>query len=188
MAADNERGPQDWREIEREIVADCGIFQVERSRAVSPVDGVAREFHRIVSCDWAQIVPITAADEVVLVRQYRHGSQRVTLEIPGGLVDEGEEPAAAALRECLEETGYRASSAIPLGVVQPNPALFANRLHSFYATGVELEGAVQNTGTEFTDVVLVPVARLPGMLQSGEIDHALVAATLWRFLYLRGAR
>ena len=73
-------------------------------------------------------------------------------------------------------------------VIQQNPALFTNSLHSFYATGVELEGAVQNTGTEFTDVVLVPVARLPAMLQSGEIDHALVAATLWRFLYLHDSR
>jgi ADP-ribose pyrophosphatase len=180
-------GPADWREIGRERVADCRIFTVERSLAVSPVDGVTREFHRIQSPDWAQIVPVTAGDEVVLVRQFRHGSQRVTLEIPGGLVDEGEEPAVAALRECLEETGYRAWSALPLGVVNPNPALFANRLHSFYATGVELEGAVQNTGTEFTDVVLAPVARLPAMLQSGEVEHALVAATLWRFLYLHGA-
>lgn len=186
--AENDDGPEEWREVRRERVADCRIFSVERSLAVSPVDGVTREFHRIESPDWAQIVPVTADDEVVLVRQFRHGSRRVTLEIPGGLVDEGEEPAAAALRECLEETGYRATTATSLGVVNPNPALFGNRLHSFYATGVVLEGAVQNTGTEFTDVRLVPVARLPAMLQSGEIEHALVAATLWRFLYLRGAR
>ena len=180
--------PADWREVERERVADCRIFSVERSLAVSPVDGVAREFHRIQSPDWAQIVPITARDEVVLVQQYRHGHQRVTLEIPGGLIDPGEEPAVAAMRECLEETGYRARAALPLGVVNPNPALFANRLYSFYAANVELEAAVQNTGTEFTDVMLVPVARLPEMLRSGEIEHALVAATLWRYLYLHRGR
>jgi 8-oxo-dGTP pyrophosphatase MutT (NUDIX family) len=112
----------------------------------------------------------------------------VTLEIPGGLVDPGEEPAAAALRECLEETGYRARAAVSLGVVNPNSALFANRLHGFFATNVELERSVQNTGTEFTEVVLVPVQDLEGMLLAGEIDHGLVAGTLWRYLYLFGSR
>ena len=60
--------------------------------------------------------------------------------------------------------------------MSPNPALFANRLHSFYATDAEPEGAIQNTGTEVTEVVLVPVAELEELLVAGEIDHALVAA------------
>jgi ADP-ribose pyrophosphatase len=179
---------QAWRELERETVADGRIFTVERSVAVSPFDGKPHSFHRVQSVDWVQILPITRANEAVLVRQYRHGAQRITLEMPGGLIDPGEDPATAALRECLEETGYRGVSAVPLGVVNPNPALFSNRLHGFYATDVEPERAVQNTGTEVTEVVLVPVADLEGLLASGEIDHALVAATLWRYLYLHGPR
>jgi 8-oxo-dGTP pyrophosphatase MutT (NUDIX family) len=182
------RGDAEWREIRREPVADCKVFSVERSIAVSPADGLPHTFHRIHSPEWAQILPITAAGEAVLVRQYRHGCQRPTLEIPAGLVDPGEDPATAALRECLEETGYLAREALPLGVVSPNPALFANRLHSFFAVDVELERGVQNTATEFTEAVLVPVERLEGMLLSGEIDHALVAATLWRYLYLHRPR
>ena len=184
--------PQDatmeWREASRETVGDYRIFTVERSVALSPVDGQPRTFHRIQSQTWTQIVPITANGEVVMIRQYRHGSQRVTLEIPGGLVDPGEDPAEAALRECLEETGYRARLAEPLGVVNPNPALFANRLHGFFATGVEREGAVKNTGTEITEPVLVPLSDLPRLLTTGEIDHALVTQTLWRYLYLHGPR
>jgi 8-oxo-dGTP pyrophosphatase MutT (NUDIX family) len=124
----------------------------------------------------------------VLVRQYRHGAQRVTLEIPGGLIDPGEDAATAALRECLEETGYRGRAALPLGVVNPNPALFGNRLHAFYALDVELESAVQNTGTELTEAVLVSVAELEELLLAGEIDHALVAGTLWRYLRLHPPR
>jgi ADP-ribose pyrophosphatase len=177
-----------WRETARERVADCRIFTVERSIAVSPVDGVPHTFHRIQSPDWAQILPITADGHAVLIRQYRHGAQRVTLEIPAGLVDPGEDPAEAALRECLEETGYRARTAELLGLVNPNPALFANRLYAYYATDVEPERAVQNTGSEYTEPVLVPVAELPVLLQDGTIDHALVAATLWRYLYLHGPR
>jgi ADP-ribose pyrophosphatase len=179
---------QVWREVQRETVADCRIFQVERSMAVSPVDGEPRAFHRIRSVDWAQIVPITTDGEVVLVRQYRHGDQRMTLEIPGGLIDAGEDPATAALRECLEETGYRGRSASPLGVVAPNPALFTNRLYAFYAVDVVPERAVQNTGSEVTEVVLVPVTELEGLLIAGEIDHALVAGTLWRYLRLHVSR
>jgi ADP-ribose pyrophosphatase len=177
-----------WRELSRETIADGRIFTVERSVAESPVDGKPRPFHRIRSVDWAQILPITADNEAVLVRQYRHGSQRVTLEIPGGLIEAGEDPATAALRECLEETGYRARLARPLGVVNPNSALFAHRLHSFFATDVEPEGAIQNTGSEVTEVVLVPVADLEGLLLAGEIDHALVAGTVWRYLRIHGPR
>ena len=177
-----------WPEVGRERVADGRIFTVERSRAVSPLDGQAYAFHRIESVDWAQILAITTAGEAVLVRQYRHGARRVTLEMPGGLIDAGEDPATAALRECLEETGYRARTAQPLGVVSPNPALFSNRLFSFYATGAELERAVQNTETEVTEVVLVPVADLEALLLSGEIDHALVAGALWRYIARYGLR
>ena len=179
---------QDWREISRETAGDYRIFTVERSVAQSPVDGQSRTFHRIQSQNWTQIVPITDKGQIVMIRQFRHGAQRVTLEIPGGLVDSGEDPAEAAIRECLEETGYRARSAEPLGVVNPNPALFANRLYGYFATGVERERGVQNTGTEVTEPVLVPLSELRGMLMSGEIDHALVAQTLWRYLYLHGPR
>jgi 8-oxo-dGTP pyrophosphatase MutT (NUDIX family) len=175
---------ESWRELERETIADGRIFTVERSVASSPVDGKARTFHRIATVDWAQILPITADDEAVLVRQYRHGAQRITLEMPGGLIDAGEDAATAALRECLEETGYRASKAHSLGVVSPNPALFTNRLHCFYASGATPESAIQNTGTEVTEVVLVPVADLESLLVVGEIDHALVAGTIWRYLRL----
>lgn len=177
-----------WPEIEHSSVADCRIFSVERSRALSPFDDRPYTFHRIVSVDWVQILPITTGGEAVLVRQYRHGARRLTLEMPGGLMDEGEEPAAAALRECLEETGYRGRTAQPLGVVSPNPALFTNRLFTFYATGVERERAVQNSGTEVTEVVLVPVADLEELLLAGEIDHALVAHAMWRYLKRHGPR
>ena len=71
-----------WREIARETIADGRIFTVERSTAESPIDGKSRPFHRIRSVDWAQLLPITRDNEAVLVRQYRHGPQRITLEMP----------------------------------------------------------------------------------------------------------
>jgi 8-oxo-dGTP pyrophosphatase MutT (NUDIX family) len=184
----DETGKPVWRELAREPVADCRIFGVERSIAASPIDGAPRAFYRLRTPDWAQVVPITPAGEAVLVRQFRHGPRQWTLEIPGGLVDPGEDPAQAALRECLEETGYRARALTALGVVNPNPALFANKLYAFIAHDAQPVQAIQNTGTEQTEVVLVPVSELRGLLLSGEIDHGLVAGALWRFLHEHAQR
>ena len=80
------------------------------------------------------------------------------------------------------ETGYAARTVLSLGSMNPNPALFSNRLHSFYAHGVERVGEIQNTGTEQTERVLVPVRDLRGLLCDNTIDHTLVAATLWRYV------
>lgn len=171
-----------WREIARERLLDCRILEVERSIALSPEDGSEHRFVRLRSADWVQIVPVTPENEIVMVKQYRHGSGSVVLEVPGGLVDDGEDPAAAAARECLEETGYRAARVQSMGAMNPNPALFSNRLHSFYAHGVEWVADVQNTGTELTEVVLVPARELRGLLRDNRIDHTLVAATLWRYV------
>jgi 8-oxo-dGTP pyrophosphatase MutT (NUDIX family) len=173
-----------WRELRREALLDCRVFTVERTWAELP-GSAAHDFYRIRCGAWAQIVPVTSAGEIVLIRQYRHGAGASTLEIPGGMVDVGETPEQCAARECLEETGYRAVALRSLGALNPNPALFTNRLHAFYADNVERVGDVQNTDTEHTEVELVPLGRLPLLLSRGAIDHALVAGTLWRFLYER---
>jgi hypothetical protein len=68
-----------------------------------------------------------------------------------------------------------------MGSLNPNPALFSNRLYAFCAHGVERVGDVQNTGTEYTEVVLVPTRELLGLLRDNQIDHTLVAAILWRY-------
>jgi 8-oxo-dGTP pyrophosphatase MutT (NUDIX family) len=164
-------------------MADCRIFQVERSVAESPLDSSRHDFYRVLSTDWVQIVPLTKSDEVVMVRQFRHGSSSVTLEIPGGLIDAGEIPADAAIRECLEETGYCATEVHDLGAINPNPAIHAHKLHSFFARGVVKAAEVENTATECTEVELVPLDELADRLRAGEVDHSLVASTLWRFLH-----
>jgi 8-oxo-dGTP pyrophosphatase MutT (NUDIX family) len=173
-----------WQESRAERLLECRVFDVERSHTTSPVDGSAHTFYRLQAPDWAQIVPVTRDGEIVMVRQYRHGAKDIVLEIPAGQVDPGERPAEAAERECLEETGYRARNAQLLIDVNPNPALFANRLHAYYALDVEPVDEIQNTVTEQTEVVLVPRADLVTVLREGGIDHALVAMALWRFLDL----
>ena len=171
-----------WREVSRETLLDCRVFQVEKSVTQSPVDDREHDFFRVRNDDWVQIVPVTSNEELVMVRQFRHGSQSFVLEVPGGLVDPGEAPSQAAARECLEETGYQTGELLGIGAVNPNPAIHTSRLHSFYAPDVVPAGAVQETSTEQTEVVLIPVSDVEDLLRAGKIDHALVVATLWRFL------
>ena len=173
-----------WLRKDARLLSDCRIFTVNESIAVSPETGNDHNFFYIDTADWVNLVPITSNNELVCIRQFRHGSESVTLEIPGGMIDPGESPALAASRECLEETGFEATEVESLGILNPNPAIFGNRLHTYLARDVHEVAAVSNTNTEHTEVELVPLTEVPRLLMSGEIDHALVVATLWRALYL----
>ena len=99
-------GPRDWEVVSSEHLQDCAVFRVVRNQARSPRSGRLHPFYCIEAAPWVNVVALTDADELVMVRQFRHGSRGVTLEIPGGLVDPGEAPAEAAVRELLEETGF----------------------------------------------------------------------------------
>lgn len=171
--------PRPWKLLESEELQDCKVFSVGRSLVESPRTGEVHLFYRIDASDWVNVVPVTPDDELVMVRQYRHGARELTLEVPGGIIDPGETPAEAAARELLEETGYRAASIEPLGVVNPNPALFGNTCHTFLARDARWEREIHNDGTEETAVELVARAELASRLRAGEISHALVIAALF---------
>jgi|TARA_Y100000310_G_scaffold270358_2_gene284138 8-oxo-dGTP pyrophosphatase MutT (NUDIX family) len=173
-----------WSVVREEQLQDCRVFTVHRSVRQSPIDQSEHDFFLIHSQSWVNIVPVTSDHQIVFVRQFRHGSNSVSLEIPGGLVDPGEDPATAAARECLEETGYQVGTVQSLGTLNPNPALFPNTLYTHMATGAMQTAEIANTAREHTEVELVPIDRLTERLVSGEIDHALVVATLWRFLHV----
>jgi ADP-ribose diphosphatase len=151
------------------------IFRLEKQRLLSPRTGVEHDFYVFNFPDWCNIVPLTDGGEVVMVRQRRHGLGEETLELPGGMVDpEDASPLEAARRELLEETGHRARTVEPIGVIAPNPAIQNNRCHSFLARGVVRVGEVALDHGEDIEVVTVPLAEIPARIKSGEIVHALV--------------
>ena len=138
------------------------------------------------SADWVNIIPVTADDRVVLIRQYRHGTEDMTLEIPGGMVDqEDPSPLHAARREMQEETGYDSEDIIPLGAIHPNPAIQGNRCHSFLARNIEKRFETSFDTTEETEVTLVHADELPELVRQERITHALVVVAFYWYDLLK---
>jgi 8-oxo-dGTP pyrophosphatase MutT (NUDIX family) len=166
--------PAAWKREGSEQLADCRVFKVRRDLSVDPRRGRAHDFYVIEAPDWINVVPLTTTGEVVLIEQYRHGSEELSLEIPGGMLDGGESPREAAARELTEETGYAARELIFLGKTRPNPAIQDNWIHTFLARDCEYRHEPVCEGTEHTVVRLRALDDIPRLIAEGAITHALV--------------
>lgn len=167
---------EEWRKVKTQRTFCCRLFEVHVEEALSPRTGRPHDFYVIKTGDWVGIIPLTPDREVLLVRQFRHGSKSFSLEIPGGLV-EGDDPEEAARRELREETGYEAEGLELLGVLRPQPAIFDNRYFTFLALGVKEVGRPILDEGEDLELVKVPLEEIPALMARGEIDHALVFAS-----------
>lgn len=171
-----------WKRNRSELVADCRVFEVRRDWSLNPRDQREHDFYCIEAPDWINVIPLTASDEVVMIEQYRHGADEISLEIPGGMVDAGESPIDAARRELMEETGYGAGEILSLGKTRPNPAIQDNWIHTFLARNVTFQSAPTFDGTEHTAVRLVPLADVAALIDDETINHALVVVGFYRLM------
>lgn len=135
---------------------------------------------------WANVLAVTKDQKVVLVKQYRHGVQEVLLELPGGVVEDGETPMDGIKRELLEETGYTTEHFVEVGSFYPNPANQTNTMYSFLALNVEKVADPHLDDGEDLEVHLIPLDELISMTKCGEFLHALQVATLFRALLYMG--
>ena len=174
-----------WRLGARLPGHDYRVFRTAFVDGTHP-SGLAKRFSVIECVDWVNVIALTPDDRVVLIRQYRVGTAKVCLEIPGGMVDPGEDARTAAARELVEETGYTARQWHHLGSLAPNPAIQNNTLHSYLALDAARTEEQRLDGSEIVNVETVPLREVTELLRRGAVEHALVVAAFGHLAFRLG--
>ena len=169
-----------WKVGERKLLLHTPVFDVNVQHEIAP-NGVEGDYIAMTAPDWVQTIAVYEG-QFVLVRQWRHSSETVSLEFPGGVADEGEDPAESASRELLEETGFKVGKLTHLGSVSPNPALFCNRFHVYLAEDLTPSGTQHLDEDEVLRWSLVPIEEVVAGFGSEEYAHALMGTALTYYL------
>ncbi len=172
----------DWRLASKKTLLTSKPFAVEELHIERITTGKAlpHPYYRLSGMSWVNIFAITKDRQAILIRQPRAGMMAQTTEIPGGGIDDGEDPIVAAARELEEETGYRSGRMQSLGTINPNPAIMNNKLYMFLAEDCELAQDRKHfpDASEEIDVLTVPLSQLDVMIQKGELHNALANLTI----------
>jgi len=170
----------DWPLKESRYGDDLILFKTRYDMRRHPQSGEVMRRIVLESVDWVNVVALTEDGRSVMIRQFRFGVGYATLEVPGGMVDPGEDPLTAARRELEEETGYGGGIWHYLGSVEPNPAFHDHLMHHYLARDVVRIGEQDLSGGEAIRVQLMAEADVAAAVRSGELRHALVLSALSR--------
>jgi len=168
-----------WKVLNSTELLKSRVFRLRSDKCELPDGRVMPSYYVMEFPDWVNVVPVTADGQMVMIEQYRHAGDDLFLEIPGGSTHgKDEDPRMAGERELREETGYEAADWIYCGHHFPNPALNANRMHTYLALGCKKVAEPQLDPFEDLSVRLMPVAEAIQRLNNGEIKHSLIAASM----------
>ena len=173
--------PEIWVRARSEIVTDCRVFEIRRDTCVRASNDRAADFYVIESPDWVNVIPLTKDGTLVMIEQFRHGTEDVHLELPGGLIDEGEDPKVSASRELLEETGYSSDKLILLGTSRPNPAIQSNTIFHYLALDCERTAETSFDENESIVTRLFREDEVEDLIINGKITHSLVVAAFYYY-------
>ncbi|MDR2101686.1 MAG: NUDIX hydrolase [Treponema sp.] len=169
-----------WKEESRRNVFTCPVFAIRESLCRSPEQEL-KPFTVMDAPDWAIVIPLIetpGGKAFVMVRQWRHGTQELSLEFPGGVFEPGEEGLQAAARELREETAYTPGKIEKLGEMAPNPALMSNRVHFFLAGDLSPLEKQDLDDDEYVDTEIVPQGEVFQKMGRAPYIHALMASAL----------
>ncbi len=182
MTKDESTANSSWARVDDgrhdRTIEENWLFQLRKERFQSRVSGLTHDFFVIQLADAVHAIALTPENEILCVRQFRAGSARDSLEVPGGLIDPNEDPCTAGARELLEETGYAGDPPELIGTLWSNPALVTSRTTTIVIRNVRRVAQPKLDHTEELTVERVPAGEVMGLIQDGRIDHALVVAGL----------
>jgi len=170
--------PQRWKKLREELHATTRIFEVVRAIFHHPKREKEQAFFVIKPRDWVNVVAVTPDHRLVLVRQFRYGIDEFSLEVPGGIIDEDEDPIAAGVRELREESGFVGEHARLLGSVHPNPAMQSNRCHLVLVENARPVADLEWDPDEEFEILTLPLEEVYALARRGGITHAMVLDAL----------
>lgn len=177
----------EWAILKRQQVADYKLFSLHKKQVRSPRTGEIREMLALQFPDWVLTLALTPQQEVVMIRQYRHGTEQVCLELPGGLVDpDDNSPQSSAQRELLEETGFAVTNIRLIGECYPQPAILNNRCFFYLAEGAVKAQRQDLDAGEDIEILTVPLKEIQAKIESNEIDHGMVLLAFFFFRMKKG--
>lgn len=179
MTPDND--PRPWQVEQSEYIHTLPWFTVRKEAIRMENGGTIPNYFIFEYPDWVNVVAVTTDNQLVLIRQYRHGLAGVHYELCAGVIDPGEDPLVAAQRELLEETGFGGGHWEHLMTLSANPGTHSNLTHAYLATGVELKQAQHLESTEEITVHLVSLERALAIINTGEMMQSLHLAPLLKY-------
>lgn len=155
------------------------VMRVMSHEAENPRNGLVRDYFRIDFPDWVNVLAINEQEEVLLIKQFRHGSRRIEYEIPGGCIDPGEDPVKAGMRELLEETGCSGENPQLLGRTCPNPALQGNWCYTVFTESAQQVADPELESGEDIEFEWVKLSEIPAFIADGRMTNAMVVAAFY---------
>lgn len=174
---------KEWKVLESEYLVRRPWLTARRDRLELPDGRIIPEYYVLEYPDWVNVIAITKDGQFVMERQYRHAARKISLELPCGIMEEGETPLEAAQRELLEETGFGGGQWKKLMELSPNPSAMSNTTHCFLAIGVEKIAEQHLDETEELSVLFMTKEEVKRMLNENQICQALMVAPLYKYIY-----
>lgn len=182
---DDDHTLRPWPILKSDQIGDFKVFSLNAIQKKSPRTGMNTVYYVLNTVDWVNTIAITPNQELVMVEQFRHATNTLELELPGGMMDKLEQdPVMAACRELREETGYEGENSREIGSCFANPAILTNRVHTVLVENCIAKYPLQWDLGEDINIRLIPLCEIYDLILKGKIQHSLMITALFYYKLL----